>query len=175
MRNPRELSPADVADDLAKLHNLPTSDKTAHEALLQEVNGYFQYNINRLKQEAQIPHSDGRPHDLRGDVIALFKNVENMTSFDQRPGEKAPYHMDSVDDGKNIPICFHYFDNGSKLSFSIRTDGSYNPDFMYQQSKKYNVPFPQPYKTWSQYWGGSDTPNVQPYNPGGRTKGKYEF
>ncbi len=194
MRNPRELSAADIADDLVKMHNLPTSDKATHDALLQEVNGYFQYNINKLKQEAQTPHSDGRPHDLRGDIIALFKNVENMTVFGKSPDEQSPFNVAYLDQynygGKNvfalnespanrnlIPTCFQFTDAGPfpdnrpRLRFTIRTDGVSNPDFLYQEFSQQN----QPYKTWSQYWGGGTTSGTPSYQQGREGKGKYNF
>lgn len=189
MRDPRELRAADIADDLVKLHNLPPSDRGAHEALLQEVNSYFQYNINELRKQQALAHAQHREYDLRGNVIALFKNVEVQTSFDQREGPKAPYHMDFLDFNNNrielnavmdassrerpqIPTCFQYSDQQSRLSFTINTDGNLNADFLYQQMVNRKLAFPPQYKTWSQYWGGQ--PTAPAYNPG-QSKGKYEL
>lgn len=193
MRNPRELSPSDIADDLVKLHNLPKNDRTTHDALLQEVNAYFQYNINDLKQKA----AQGQIRDLRTDVVCLFQNVINMTSFDQREGQKSPFHMAIFDeafkdvpskDGKStvrksfleldayepdrnkIPLCFQIADsaprdNTAVLSFTIKTHGEQNADYLYQEFQRRNMPFPPQFKTWSQYWGSGSASQTQPYKP----------
>jgi len=191
MRDVSKLTPGDIADDLVKLHNLPKSDQVTHEALLQEVNGYFQHNINELKQKA----AQGQTRDLRGDVDCLFTNVINMTSFDQREGPKADFHKAVIDetvrDGKSfleldayqsdrnkIPLCFQISDNVAGLSFTIKTNGEKNADFLYQESMRRHIQFPQQYKTWSQYWGSGGTSQNSPYRPANqqpiRTKSKWE-
>lgn len=188
MRNPRDLTSKDIAEDLVRMHN----HDPAHDELLKEVNAYFQHNINELKRQANSPNPNERPQDLRGEVIALFKNVEVQTSFDQREGPKAPYHVDFLDvdsqNGKSIfrlnespanrniiPSIFQYSDAESKLSFSIKTNGDNNADYLYQEMTRQGTAFPSVYKTWSQFWGGGTTANTPPYQPGRQGKTKYEF
>lgn len=188
MRNPRDLTAKEIAEDLVKMHN----HDPAHDELLKEVNAYFQHNINELKNKTHSPNPNERPRNLRGDVIALFKNVEVQTSFDQREGPKAPYHVDFLDvyslNGKNffrlndspdnrniIPVIFQFSDPESRLSFTVKTDGDNNADFLYQEMGRQGSTFPQQYKTWSQFWGSGTTATTPPYQPGRQGKSKYEL
>ncbi len=197
MRNPRDLSAQDIADDLVKLNNLPKSDQMAHDALLQEVNGYFQYNINELKKEQAQAHAAHQDYDMRGNVISLFQTVKNYVGADRSPDQVPPINIAYFDFNSNgtiteggtpqytsreqplVPTCFQISDGASKLSFSINTNGNYNADFLYQAFVARKANFP--YKTWSQYWGGA-APSAQPYQQGGQPyqpgrqgKTKYEL
>lgn len=198
MRDVRNLTSKDIADDIVQLHNLSPTDRAAHEALLQEVNAYFKYNIDKIKQTEQGINPDSRrPYDVRGDVIALFNNVMIQANDNQwvdrlnpQDGSRAGIpisveYFDSHAQGSQsvlnsgesptnrniIPTAFQISDDASRLSFTIKTNGDLNPDYTYQEFSKARRPFP--YKTWSQYWGGSPASAAQ-YQPG-QGKSKYEF
>jgi hypothetical protein len=188
----------EIAEKLKVLTSLPPGDTELHGRLLNEVNNDFQSKINEKRREQAQAHAAHQPYDLRGEVINVFRTVENYV-HQGNPNEIRPIHSDYIDISNNgaidinalpqatsreqpqIPTCFQISDANSKLSFTINTNGAYNPDFLYQKCedayrrKLYNKNvFPSNYDTWSQHWGGSKS-KAQPYQPNLQPKGRFEL